>query len=119
MAKAYAVVVGLILFVLGAAGFARTEMMGFHFNPVHNLIHLVTGLAGLWAGFGKSANGPRVFAQIFGVVYTLVAIAGFAGTPAVLTTTLLLDRGYNIVHLVVGVLGLVVGFSGAPKQATA
>jgi hypothetical protein len=39
------------------------------------LIHLVSGAIGAYTGF--SGSGYRAFAQIFGVVYSLVGIIGF------------------------------------------
>ncbi len=118
MAKAYSVLVGIILLVVGVVGFLRTELFGLQFHPAHNVIHLVTGLLGLWAGLGKSPNGARIFAQVFGVVYTLVAIAGFAGIRDLGSIKLGLNLNYNVIHLAVGLLGLLAGFTGA-KTATA
>lgn len=121
MAKTYATAVGVILLVLGLLGFAMgsREIMGLHFNTMHNTIHLVTGLLGVWAGFGKSASSPRLFAQLFGVMYTLVAIMGFAHSPAGIGEMLMLTPLYNVIHLVVGLLGLATGFMGAKQVATA
>jgi hypothetical protein len=93
-------------------------MMGLTFYPAHNVIHIVSGLIGLWAGLGKSANGPRLFAQIFGVVYTLVGLAGLAGLHDLGPIQLGLNTGYNVIHLAVGLLGLLAGFTAA-KPATA
>ena len=117
MAKTYAVAVGAVLLLVGVAGFLTHELFGMTFHPAHNVIHILSGAIGLWAGLGKSANGPRMFAQIFGVVYTLVAIAGFAGMQDLGPIQLGLNGTYNVVHLAVGVLGLLAGFTGA-KQAT-
>lgn len=119
MAKTYAVVIGAVLLVLGLLGFAKNngDLFGLHFNTMHNTIHLVSGLIGLWAGFGKSASAPRLFAQIFGAVYTLVAIMGFAHAPASITDMLNLNPLYNVVHLVVGLLGIAAGFMGGKEPA--
>lgn len=121
MAKTYAVVIGSVLLILGLLGFARgnNDLFGLHFNTMHNSIHLVSGLIGLWAGFGKSASGPRLFAQVFGVIYTLVAILGFAHMPASINDMLNLNPLYNVIHLVVGLLGIVAGFMGAKQTAAA
>lgn len=119
MAKTYAVAVGAVLLLAGIVGFLTDELFGMlKFHPAHNVIHLVSGAIGLWAGLGKNANAPRLFAQIFGVVYTLVAIAGFAGMQDLGPIQLGLNGAYNVIHLAVGLLGLLAGFTGA-KQATA
>jgi uncharacterized membrane protein HdeD (DUF308 family) len=120
MAKKYSLVVGAVLLLIGILGFIKgtDEFMGLHFNLAHNLIHTLSGIVGIAAGMSKSGNAPKMFAQVFGVVYTLVGLAGFAGVPAFVITTLDLNPLYNIIHLAVGVLGILVGFVPM-KQATA
>lgn len=118
MAKGYAIVVGAVLLLVGICGFIKGDagMMGLHFNTVHNSIHLLSGIIGLGAGFA-SVKASRMFAQIFGVVYTLVAILGFAHVGFI-TDMLMLNTSYNVIHIAVGLLGLLAGFTGA-KEATA
>ena len=119
MAKAYALVVGMVLIVVGVIGFLKSQLFMLHFNTPHNSIHLVSGIIGLWAGMSKSANAARIYAQVFGVIYTVVALAGLAHVPAGLSAMLDLNLGYNVIHLVIGVLGLLAGFTGAKTAATA
>jgi multisubunit Na+/H+ antiporter MnhG subunit len=120
MAKTYAIVVGVVLLLVGLLGFVKPDgMMGLHFNTLHNTIHLVSGLLGVWAGFGKSASAPRIFAQAFGVIYTLVAIVGFAHTPGGISDLLMLNPMYNTIHLIVGLLGLAAGFMGGKQPGAA
>src|SRR5713101_433175 len=104
MAKTYATVVGAILVVLGLLGFAMSnkDLMGLHFSTLHNTIHLATGLLGVWAGYAKSPIDARLYAQLSGVMYTLVAIMGFAHAPASICDMLMLNPLYNVIHLVVG-----------------
>ncbi|MFZ0821982.1 MAG: DUF4383 domain-containing protein [Candidatus Acidiferrales bacterium] len=112
MGKTYAVVVGLVLTVVGIFGFVHpAEMMGMQFNTIHNVIHLATGLIGLAAGLGGGEKGGKGFAKVFGLVYTLVAILGFANV-AYVVNMLNLNMTYNIIHLAVGLLGLLAGFMG-------
>src|SRR5258708_14374642 len=81
MAKIYVVLSGAILVVVGVVGFFRHEMFNLTFPPAHNVFHLGSGLIALWAGLGKRAGRPRRFCLIFGAIYPLVPIAGFAGMP--------------------------------------
>ena len=108
MAKTYSLVVGVVLLLVGILGFLKgnNEFMGLHFNLTHNLIHTLSGIVGIAAGMSKTGNAPKLFAQVFGTVYTLVALAGFAGVPAFITTMLDLNQMYNVIHLAVGLLGL-------------
>jgi len=105
------------LFVVGVVGFFRHEMFNLTFPPAHNVFHLGSGAIALWAGFGTRVGGPRLFGLIFGAVYTLVAIAGFAGLRDLGPIRLGLNTHYNFIHLGVGLLSLAAGLAGAKPAA--
>jgi hypothetical protein len=107
---------GAILVVVGVAGFFRHEMFNLTFPPAHNIFHLVSGLIALWAGLGKSADGPRKFGLIFGAIYTLAAVAGFAGVRDLGPIQLDLNTHFNFIHLGVGLLSLAGGFASAKSS---
>ena len=111
LAKIYVVLSGAILVVVGIVGFFRHEMFNLTFPPAHNVFHLVSGAIALWAGLGKNANGPRRFGLIFGAIYTLVAIAGFAGMRDLGSIQLDLNTHFNFIHLGVGLLSLAAGLA--------
>ncbi len=118
MAKIYALLVGAVLLLVGVCGFLKTELFGLiTFHPAHNIIHLVSGAIGLLAGVNKNPKVPRTFAQVFGVVYTLVAIVGFMGVRDLGPIQLGLNTTYNVIHVAIGALGLLAGFAGA-KEGT-
>ena len=116
MAKGYAIIIGAALTLVGILGFVRgsagMQMLGMslQFSMIHNVIHLVSGLAGLAMGL-SGGGSARLFAQIFGVIYTLVALLGFAHAPGFLVDMLNLNTSYNLIHLAVGLLGLLAGFA--------
>ncbi|HEY6945127.1 MAG TPA: DUF4383 domain-containing protein [Candidatus Acidoferrum sp.] len=109
LAKAYIVLSGLILVVVGVAGFFLHEMFNLTFPPAHNLFHLLSGVIALAAGFGKNAAGPRRFGLVFGLIYTLLTIAGFAGLRDLGSIKLDLNLHFNFIHLGVGALSLLAG----------
>lgn len=109
LAKIYVVLSGAILVVVGIVGFFQHEMFNLTFPPAHNVFHLVSGVIALWAGFGKNVDGPRRFGLTFGTIYTLVAIAGFAGMRDLGPMQLDLNTHFNFIHLGVGLLSLVAG----------
>jgi hypothetical protein len=88
-AQVFAVVVGLVLVVAGAIGFAVDSsfhtgghveghrLLGLEVNGWHNLVHLATGLL-LLAGAG-SRSSARAVCRLFGIGYLVVTIAGIAG----------------------------------------
>ena len=109
MAKVYAQVVGIVLLLIGIIGLFSATLLGARTTVVHNLIHLVSGAIGAYTGF--TGSGYRAFAQIFGIVYTLVGVLGFA-TPGTLGSLgVPVNATYNLIHLVVGVWGIWAGFS--------
>ena len=113
LAKIYVVLSGAILVVVGVVGFFRHEMFHLTFPPAHNVFHLVSGAIALWAGFAKSADGPRRFGLIFGAIYTLVAIAGFGGLRDLGPIQLDLNTHFNFIHLGVGLLSLAAGLASS------
>ncbi len=118
MAKLYAQVVGVVLLILGVIGFFTQSLLGVRTTPVHNLIHLVSGAWGAYAGFANGLGGPKTYAQIFGIIYTVVGVVGFL-SPSLLTgLSVPVNSLYNIIHLVVGLWGLYAGFM-AKGMATA
>ena len=109
MAKVYAQVVGIVLLLIGVVGLFTGKLLGANTTTLHNLIHLVSGAIGAYTGF--SGSGYRVFAQVFGVVYTLVALIGFASPGALGGLGIPVNTSYNLVHLVIGLWGIWAGFS--------
>jgi hypothetical protein len=119
MAKIYAGVVGAVLLLVGICGFFTNSLMGLEFHMAHNIIHLATGIIGLWAAMASGGSNAGMFAKVFGVVYTLVAVMGFAGISNLGPITLGLNGTYNVIHLVVGLLGMAAGFMGGAAKASA
>ncbi len=110
MSKLYAQVVGVILLILGIVGFLTQNLLGVKTTPVHNLIHLITGAWGAYAGFANGLGGPKTYAQIFGIIYTVVGVVGFLSAPLLAGLGIQTNALYNIIHLVVGLWGLYAGF---------
>ena len=113
LARVYVVLSGAILMAVGVVGFFQHEMFNLTFPPAHNVFHLVSGLIALWAGLGKNVDGPRWFGLIFGAIYTLVAIVGFAGMRDLGPIRLDLNTHFNFIHLGVGLLSLAAGLASA------
>jgi hypothetical protein len=90
MARLAAKVFGAVFILIGILGFVPAftpdhHLLGiFHVNAVHNIIHLASGAAALVAGFA-SYKASKMYFQVFGVVYALVAVLGiFAGDKDIL-----------------------------------
>ena len=114
MAKTYASVVGGVLLLLGVAGFLTKDLLGMiHFVPAHNIFHIASGVVGVYSGV-RGNKLSIAFARVFGLVYTVVAILGFMRIGQL--SLLELNTTYNMLHLAVGLLGLVAGFKSSKPE---
>jgi hypothetical protein len=116
-AKLYAGLIGATLLVAGIIGFFYSSSFGspgevdavlgiLDVNGWHNLVHIASGIAGLLA-FAAGARASRTFALVFGVVYLLVAIWGFViGDGESILGFIPVNTEDNILHLILGLLGL-------------
>lgn len=120
-AQRYARLIGWTLVLVGIAGFFynadfgsgdgtdRDAVLGIlDVNAWHNLVHLSTGLLGV--AVAGHYGGARSYALGLGAVYLLVAIAGFAvGDGEELLDLVPVNTEDNVLHLLIGVAGLLVG----------
>lgn len=112
-----ALVIGIVFTLIGLAGFLVSSSMtvgsllGFDVDLVHNLVHLVTGLAALASVF---TGWYRRFNQVFGIIYIVVGIAGLIYPALYFDGRLLglmhVNAADHVLHLVVGLVAAGVGF---------
>ncbi len=111
--------IGVVYTLVGVAGFAVTGFDGFaspegelllgvfEVNPLHNIVHLIIGLAGiaLWNDLGRARTYGWLLAIGYGAtfVYGLV-VAGSSGEENVLA----LNQADNWLHLGSALAGLVI-----------
>ena len=113
-AKAYTVLVGLLLLVVGVLG-----LMGrVPLSTEHNWFHVGSGVIALLVAIAASAHA-RKFAQIFGGIYVALAILGLAGIANLGPLHLMLNAVPVLyVHGAVGLAGLLAGFLGKKNSET-
>ena len=78
MAKTVCKILGVVFLLVGVAGFANPDLLGAHLSPVHNVVHIVSGVIALYFGFAGSISGAKAFSLVFGVVYMALGILGLA-----------------------------------------
>jgi hypothetical protein len=125
-ARLYAAAVGAFLVVLGIVGFFYSASFGspgavegalgvFRVNAWLNVLHIAAGALGLLAAGYRS----RRYALLFGLIFTALAIWGIAIEDGRAILGLLpASRGDNLLHLVLGLLGLAAA-AGTPKASAA
>lgn len=116
MLQKFAMIFGVVLLLIGVLGFvpgitSNGFLLGiFHVNALHNIIHLVSGAAALWASF-SSAKAAKMYFQVFGVIYALVTILGFFTGEGQILGFIANNMADVILHLVIAVVALYAGFA--------
>lgn len=117
IAKPFAIILGAVLLVVGLLGFVsalapNSLLLGiFAIDPIHNVIHILSGIVGLAAGFA-GARYARLFAGVFGAVYGLVTVVGFIQGTTVLGL-ISVNLADNLLHLAIAAASLLVFFATA------
>jgi uncharacterized protein (UPF0333 family) len=128
-ARLYALVFGVILVVAGIVGFfyeseftseesVRDAVFGIlDVNGWHNVVHIATGALGLLA-FAAGAYAARTYALGLGAIYIVVAIWGFiVGDGDSILSIIPVNTEDNILHLVIGLVGIAAGVASAGEPA--
>ena len=113
MAKTVCKILGVVFLLVGVIGFAKSDLLGAHLTPVHNVVHLVSGAIALYFGFAGTLTAARAFCLVFGVVYLALGILGMAiGTGADrmwMVGPLHLGQADHGIHVLLGVIFLAGG----------
>lgn len=119
MLKLFGILLGVLLIFIGVAGFLPTFKQNgllfgfFEVDLWHNLFHIISGVLAIMAA--TSYKSIRLFLQVFGFIYTIIAIIGFwRGGELFITHNNLAD---NILYLIMGVLALYLGLSASSREA--
>lgn len=123
MAKTVAKLVGVVFIIVGIAGFFDTHLLGANLGKTHNVVHLASGVVSLYLGLKGSLGAARTFCIVFGIVYGLLGVAGFVAGAAesreLVIWHLHLMTTDHIIHIAIGVLYLIGGFTTKSGSAAA
>jgi hypothetical protein len=113
MAKTVCKILGVVFLLVGVCGFAAPGLLGAHLSPVHNLVHIVSGIVALYFGFAGTLSGAKTFSLAFGVVYLALGILGLAlgvGDDRMwMVGPLHLGRADHFIHVLLGIVFLAGG----------
>jgi Domain of unknown function (DUF4383) len=115
MLKKAAIALGVVFVAVGLLGFVSAvapngRLLGvFEVNTAHNLVHLATGVIALLVGFASEA-AARLFFQVFGVIYAVVAALGFFYGNQPLLGVVANNMADAGLHVVIAVVALYLGF---------
>lgn len=124
----FALVIGAVYLLVGAAGFLVTgfsgfaehdhgqTLLGFAVNPLHNIVHLLIGLLGLalWSDAGRA----RVFGWLLVAGYGATFVFGLiaVGNPDI--NVLNINGADNGLHLASALAGLAIALWPQRRPAT-
>lgn len=113
--KRFAIIFGAILLVIGIAGFVPAltpdgRIFGiFAVDAMHNVVHIVTGLAAIACAMA-SELAARTFFRIFGVVYGLIAVLGFMTGGDGQVMGMAMNMADHVLHVGIAAISLWAGF---------
>lgn len=126
-ASLYAGLIGAVLVLAGILGFFYSSSFGdpgevdavlgvLDVNAWHNIIHIASGALGVLA-FMSGPAASRTYALVFGAIYVVVAIWGFAiGGGESILGFIPVNSEDNVLHAVLGVLGIAAYATSAPRR---
>jgi hypothetical protein len=119
--------VGVVLVAAGVIGFfyegaftsdesVRDAVFGIlDVNGFHNVVHIATGLLGIIAA--RTLAGARTYCLLFGAVYLVVTIWGFAiGDGGSILSIIPINTADNVLHLLLALGGFVAYAASAPAR---
>lgn len=117
-AKLYSQIAGIMLLAIGVIGIFWAGIPGLLSinEPAEIAVHLLTGGLAAYAGFsgGDYGRTALMYAKVFGIIYLLLAIVGFILQGQEILGLLHFDLGCNLVHLILGIGGVAVGYVMRP-----
>jgi hypothetical protein len=126
-ASLYAGLIGGVLVIAGILGFFYSSSFGdpgevdavlgvLDVNAWHNIVHIASGALGVLA-FMSGPAASRTYALAFGAIYVVVAIWGFViGSGESILGFIPVNSEDNVLHLVLGILGLAAYAVSAPRR---
>jgi hypothetical protein len=123
MARSFAQYVGILLVALGLLGLllGQAPLLGqLNVEPIVDVVHIVTGLVLVFVGFRVADLGVvRIVDGAVGVLYLLLGLLGFVSTDLFELLLEELTVVDNLIHLVVGALGVAAAWLVGRRAVTA
>jgi ABC-type transport system involved in multi-copper enzyme maturation permease subunit len=127
-AQLLALAIGVVYTLVGIAGFfvtgfdnfaAETDktLLGFEVNPLHNIVHLAIGLAGL--ALWRRLDTARTYGWLLAAGYGLAFLYGLVAAGNRDINFLSLNGADNILHLVSALAGVAIALWPAERTARA
>jgi Domain of unknown function (DUF4383) len=127
-AQLLALAIGAVYTLVGVLGFLVTgfdnfaaetneTLLGFEVNPLHNIVHLAIGLAGL--ALWRRLDTARTYGWLLAAGYGLAFIYGLFAAGNSDINFLSINGADNVLHLVSALAGLAIALWPADRTARA
>ena len=127
-AQLLALAIGVIYTLIGLLGFLITgfenfaaetnkTLLGFEINPLHNLVHLAIGLAGL--ALWRRLDTARTYGWLLAAGYGLAFLYGLFAAGNSDINFLSINGADNVLHLLSAAAGLAIALWPANRTAPA
>lgn len=128
-AKTFAYVFGAVYLIVGIVGFAVTGfsdfasaegdlLIVFELNPLHNIVHLLIGIA-LLAAAGAGEVTSRQITLLVGAVYAIVGVLGFFIIGNDTLNILALNLADNLLHIGTAIVAFLAASASGRTVVTA
>jgi hypothetical protein len=122
-----ALAIGVIYTLVGLLGFAVTgfenfasetdkTLLGFEINPLHNIVHLAIGLAGL--ALWRRLDTARTYGWLLAAGYGLAFIYGLFAAGNSDINFLSMNGADNVLHLVSAIAGVAIALWPADRTVS-
>ena len=112
--KTFALILGIVLLLVGILGFFNNPLVGkdgfFGTNVWQDVLHLIAGAIGIYAGTKGKGQG---YNMVVGWIGIALGVLGFIpGVSTLFADLLNINTNITILHLVIGVVCLLVYYTG-------
>jgi hypothetical protein len=120
MTKTILYVLGAVITLVGLYGFVGGDLIFgiFAVDLLHNLIHIVTGVALLAAAYLGGSTSSMIV-KVFAVIYALVAIGGFVSSGDTFFGVFANNLADDLLHVVIAALLVWIGFFAKEESSMA
>ncbi|MEK6800876.1 MAG: DUF4383 domain-containing protein [Nanoarchaeota archaeon] len=106
--KTFALILGIVLLLVGILGFIDNPLVGeagfFGTNTIQDVLHLIGGAFGIYAGTKGQGKG---YNMILGWIGLVLGILGFIpGIDSLFAQLLNINTEITVLHLVIGIVCL-------------
>lgn len=118
MVRFLAIIFGIVFIFIGVAGFLPTAIQNgmlfgyFDATLMHNMAYLIAGVLAIMAA--TNYRLAKIFFALIGIIFTAAALLGFWRSGDLFF--LRVNMADNVMHLIVGVIALYLGFSSRSRE---